>query len=175
MLHTLNTLLAPPLMDRLTLVVNHVLGGESVATERLKPHAGRTLEFVPVSWPTLLPPPPALAFRVTPAGLLEWCGADRSAVPDLALRIDTSNPMLMMSRALAGDMPSVEIDGDALLAAEVNWLMQNLRWDVAADLERVAGPVAAQQLVRLGSALAGGVRVAVQTAGELRDRLRPRG
>jgi len=37
-------------------------------------------------WPALLPPPPALAFRVTPAGLLEWCGGEQ-APADADLRV----------------------------------------------------------------------------------------
>jgi hypothetical protein len=36
--------------------------------------------------------------------------------------------------------PPVDIEGDAQLAGDVNWLMQNLRWDVAADLERLFPP-----------------------------------
>ena len=34
-----------------------------------------TLALQLAGWPRLLPPPPTLAFRVTPAGLLDWCGA----------------------------------------------------------------------------------------------------
>ncbi len=174
MLHALNTLLAPAVMDRLTLVINHVLSSESVATDRLKVHAGKSVELLPEGWPSLLPPPPVLAFRISPAGLLEWDGPERRGAADLALRIDTSNPVGMVSRALAGEMPAVDIDGDALLAGDVNWLLQNLRWDVGADLERMFGPLAGPQLHRLGSALAGALRAAVQGAGDLRERVRPR-
>ncbi len=175
MLHTLNSVLAPAVMERLTLVVNHVLNSETVATQRLKAHAGRTVELAASGWPALLPTPPACVFRITPAGLLEWCGPQGGAAPDLAVRVDASNPALLLSRALGGSLPPVAVDGNAQLAGDVNWLMQNLRWDVAADLERIFGPVVAQQLHRLGSALAAGMRSALQGAGGLRDRLRPRG
>lgn len=174
MLQTLNSLLAPAVMERLTLVVNHVIGAEPVAMERLRPHAGRTVELVLTGWPTLLPPPPPCAFRVTPAGLLEWSGLERSAPADLSVRLDGSNPALLAARALAGEMPPVEIEGDAQLAGDVNWLIQNLRWDVAADMERLFGPAVAQQLSRLGSAVAGALRTAIAGAGQMRDRLRPR-
>lgn len=173
MLQSLHALLAPALAERLTLVLNHVLAGEAVATERLRPHAGRTVSLTLEQWPALLPAPPLLAWRVTPAGLLEWCGRDEPAAPDLALRVDASNPALSFARAIGGTLPTVQIDGDAQLAGDVNWLMQNLRWDVAADLERFFGPVVAQQLVRLGGLLAGGVRTAVKTASGLAERLRP--
>jgi len=174
MLHTLNSLLAPAVMERLTLVINHVLGAEDVATTRLKAHAGRTVELALAGWPSLLPAPPAMAFRVTPAGLLEWCGLERLASADLAVRVDASNPAFLLSRALGGEMPPVAVEGDALLAGDVNWLLQNLRWDVAADLERVVGPTLAQPLAKLGSALAHALRAAVQGAGQVGSRLRPR-
>jgi ubiquinone biosynthesis accessory factor UbiJ len=89
------------------------------------------------------------------------------------VRVDASNPMLLMARAMAGDKPSVEIDGDAQLAADVNWLLQNLRWDVAADLDRLFGPTVAYPLHRLGSALARGLRAALQSASGLTERMRP--
>jgi len=174
MLQTLNSLLAPAVMERLTLVINHVLGAESVATERLRAHAGRTVELATSGWPSLLPPLPTMAFRITPAGLLEWCGLEGPGVADLAVRVDASNPALLMSRALGGELPPVAVEGDALLAGDVNWLMQNLRWDVAADLERFFGPVVAQQLHRMGSAVARAVRTAMQGAAQVRDRVRPR-
>jgi ubiquinone biosynthesis protein UbiJ len=174
MLQSLNSLLAPAVMERVTLALNHVLGAEAVATERLKPHAGRTLELTFAGWPALLPPPPPCAFRVTPAGLLEWSGLERAGAADLSVRIDASNPALQFAKLLAGEAPSVDIGGDAQLAGDVNWLIQNVRWDVAADLERFFGAVVAQQLVRLGSALARALRGAMQGAGQLRERLRPR-
>jgi ubiquinone biosynthesis accessory factor UbiJ len=80
MLHSLNAMLAPALMERVVLVVNHVLGAEPAATLRLQPHAQRVIRLQMQGWPALLPAPPLLAFRVTPAGMLEWCGqTDASA------------------------------------------------------------------------------------------------
>ena len=112
MLHSLNAMLAPALMERLVLVINHVLGSEPVATQRLQPHAQRVIRLQMQSWPALLPAPPALAFRVTPAGMLEWCGdAETSAEADLVVRVDASNPLLLMARAMAGNKPAVAIDG----------------------------------------------------------------
>jgi len=167
-------MLAPALAERLTLVINHVLSGEPVAVERLRAHAGRTLVLTLAGWPGLLPPPPALAWRVTPAGLLDWCGAAGVDGPDLAVRIDASNPALLLARMLGGEPPAVQIDGDAALAGDVNWLLQNVRWDVAADLERLFGPVVAHQLHQAGRMVAGGMRTAFRTAAELAEKLRSR-
>ena len=175
MLHSLQALLAPALLERLTLVINHVLAAETVATDKLRRHAGRTVSLTLNQWPALLPTPPALAWRVTPAGLLEWCGLQGVANADLALQVDAANPALLMARALGGTPPAVQIDGDAQLAADVNWLLQNLRWDMAAELERFFGPVVAQQLHQMGSALARGLRAGLKGAADLGGRLRPRG
>lgn len=174
MLHSLNALFAPALAERLTLLLNHVLGSESVATDRLRPHSGATLALQLPGWPALLPPPPALAWRITPAGLLDWCGADGTVQPDLAVTLDASNPAAVLARALSGQPPEVKIDGSAQLAGDVNWLMQNLRWDVAADLDRLFGPQAAQPLHQLGRALSQAVRGALQAAGTLGEQLRAR-
>jgi ubiquinone biosynthesis protein UbiJ len=166
MLHSLHNLLAPAVAQRLTLVINHVLGAEAVATVRLRPHAGRSLALSLDGWPRLLPAPPDLRWRITPAGLLEWCDEDPAGVPDLGVRLDASNPALLVARTLAGDAPAVQIEGDAQLAGDVNWLLHNLRWDVEADLERLFGPLVAHQLHRLGSALARALRSALRLASE---------
>lgn len=169
MLHSLNAMLAPAVMERVVLVVNHVLGAEPAATQRLQPHARSVIELQLQQWPTLLPTPPALAFRITPAGMLEWCGAESQPpqpplAADLRVDVDAANPLLLMARTMTGDKPTVSIDGDAQLAADVNWLLGNLRWDIAADLERVLGPTLAYPIHRLGSALARGLRAALHSA-----------
>lgn len=161
-------------MERLTLVVNHVIGSETSATERLKAHAGRSIVLVPQRWPALLPPLPPLAFRVTPAGLLEWAGLAGVDAPDLTLRLDASNPARVALQALAGETPQVQIDGDAQFAGDINWLLVNLRWDVAADLERLFGAGPAQTLYRSGAWLGRGLKTALAQAGAVADRLRPR-
>jgi ubiquinone biosynthesis accessory factor UbiJ len=174
MLHSLNALLAPAVMERLVLVVNHVLGAEPAATARLQPHAQRVIELQMQGWPSLLPSPPLLAFRITPAGMLDWCGGTQApADADLRVGVDASNPLLLMARAISGDKPAVDIGGDAQLAADVNWLLQNLRWDVAADMERLFGPATAYPLQRLGSMLARALRSALQGVTGLAQRVPP--
>jgi ubiquinone biosynthesis accessory factor UbiJ len=173
-LGNLTTLLAPPVLERLTLVLNHVLRAEPAAVQRLVPHAGRAISVQLGGWPALLPPPPVLAWRITPAGLVEWCGlpAAGEAAPaaDLRITVDASNPAALAARALAGERPSVQVDGDAALAADIGWLLQNLRWDVAADLERFFGPVVAHQVHQAGRALARGLRAALDASGPLAEK-----
>lgn len=175
MLHSLGALLAPAVAERLTLLANHLLMRERAATEKLRPHAGRTLLLRVAHWPTLLPAPPALAWRVTPAGLLEWCADETPAAADLTALVEAGNPALVMARMLAGERPAVQIEGDAQFAADVNWLLDNLRWDIAGDLESVFGPVVAQQMQQLGSAVTGALRAAVKQATGFSERWRSNG
>ena len=173
MLHNLNALLAPALMARLVLLVNHVLAREPEAMARLKPHAGRVLALDLQQLPRLLAAgAPALAFRVTPAGLVEWCEA--ATLPDLRARLDASNPAALALQALRGIPPALDIEGDAQFAADVDWLSKHLRWDLADDLHRQFGPVLAGELSRVGAGLSAALRAAVQGAGGLADRFRAR-
>jgi ubiquinone biosynthesis protein UbiJ len=174
MLHSLQAMLAPALAERLTLLINHVLSGEAMATDRLRPHAGSSLSLSLKGWPALLPSPPTLAWRVTPAGLLEWVGPEALPSADLAATLDAANPAGLLAQALAGVPPPVQIEGNALLAADVSWLTQNLRWDVAADLDRLFGPQLALPLHQLGRMLSQGLRAALQGAGTLGEQWRAR-
>ena len=168
MLQNLNALMAPALMERLVLVVNHVLAAEPLAVQRLLAHRGRVLRLDLLALPRLLPAPPPLAFVITPAGLVEWCAEPVTA--DLRVRVDAANPAALAFKALAGEMPALLVEGDAQLAADVDWLIKNLRWDVADDLHRLFGPSVAHELHRLGSGLARALRAAISGASAVAGR-----
>ncbi|HRP27260.1 MAG TPA: hypothetical protein PLG77_02370 [Burkholderiaceae bacterium] len=163
MFHALAASFGSALAQRLTLLVNHVLAGEAVATHKLRAHNGRVLRLRLDGWPAPLPPLPDLAFRVTPAGLLEWCDADAPLDIDLQLRLDASNPALLLARLASGEQPGVDVQGDAQFAADLSWLMDNLRWDVQDDLERLVGKAPAHEIARIGRLLADGLRHALRT------------
>ncbi len=165
MLHAVTELLAPAAMDRLTLVLNHVLRSEPQATARLSAHAGASVALVAEGWPALLPPVPPMAFRITPAGLLEWCGLAGVDKPDLRLHLNAADPARLAVQMLSGETPAVRVEGDARLATDIGWLLDNLRWDVEADLERLFGAAAAPSIYRLGAGVAGGLRVALRGVG----------
>ena len=61
--------------------------------------------------------------------------------------------------ALGGQRPQVQVQGEAQLAGEINWLIEHLRWDVADDLAAFTGPAVAHQLARFGQAAAQGLAV----------------
>jgi ubiquinone biosynthesis accessory factor UbiJ len=167
MLQSVRSLAEPALLERLTLLLNHVLAAEPVAVQRLCPHAGKRLHIELVDWPSLLPAPPAVVFQVTPAGLLEWPGdAERAGggPAELQLRVAAANPALLLVTLLAGDRPDVAVQGEAQFATDVQWLADNLRWDLEADLARLIGPLPARQLARLGAALVAGLRRRVPPA-----------
>ncbi|TMH01248.1 MAG: hypothetical protein E6H79_15675 [Betaproteobacteria bacterium] len=168
MFQHLQATFAPAMMGRLTLIANHVLHGEASATERLRAHTGRSIAFELRQWPALMPPPPPLVFRITPAGLLEWCGDAPPPQIDLRAGVDASNPALLLMQGLAGERPRVDVQGDAALATDVNWLVENLRWDIEDDLERAFGPVPAREITRVATLFAKGLRSALNGLAGLR-------
>lgn len=145
-------------VDKAVLVANHVVAAEAQALARLRPHAGRLVALHLDGWPQALPALPALRFLITPAGLLERCAVAPDSPVDLVVRVDAANPAALAAGWVAGRRPRIDIDGDAQFAADLNWLIDNLRWDVEDDLARLVGPAPARQLGRAGAALHGGLR-----------------
>ena len=155
--NTLATTFSQAVLDRVTLFLNHVLASEPAATARLAPHAGRSLALVWRQWPPFLPPPPALAWQVSPAGLLE-----RATVPaeqaTLRVSLDAGDLPRWWAAVQAGGTPPMDIQGDAAFAADVNWLVANVRWDMEDDLARVIGDAPAREIARWGRSLAATLR-----------------
>ncbi|GAA6121558.1 hypothetical protein [Acidovorax sp. FG27] len=111
------------------LFLNHVLMQEPQAMERLARQRGRVAH---VQWRAY-----SVALLITPAGLLDLAPA--GATPDLRLEITETSPLSLAQTALRGDKPTIRIEGDVQLAAEINWLVDHVRWDVEEDLARVIG------------------------------------
>jgi ubiquinone biosynthesis protein UbiJ len=59
---------------------------------------------------------------------------------------------------LQGERPRVEVAGDAALAANVNWLFDNLRWEPHDDLARLFGAAPATELERAARMAGGAAR-----------------
>lgn len=140
--------LVAELQNRVVLFLNHVLMQEPQAQERLKRQQGKVVR---VSWGAF-----ELPLAATPAGLLER--AAPGAAPDLSVTLADASPLAMAQVLLAGDRPRIDIQGDVLLAAEVAWLVDNLRWDVEEDLSRLVGDATAHTLVSQARAAAGALR-----------------
>ena len=137
-------LLTPPawLMDegqrRIVLLLNHVLAQEKQATERIFRQKGR---IVSVKWSFF-----TMQLVATPAGLLDL--APTGARADLALTVEETSPLALAQAALEGKKPAMRIDGDVQLAAEVNWLVDHVRWDAEEDLSRIIGDAPAHTLMQ---------------------------
>jgi ubiquinone biosynthesis protein UbiJ len=175
MLHSLQALASAAVIERAILLANHVIAGEPVAAQRLREHASRTVLLQFDGWPALLPAVPPIALRITAAGLLEWCGDEVPESPDLRVGVDASNPALSLLRSFAGERPRIEVAGDAQLATDVNWLFDNLRWDIEDDLARLIGDAPARELARFGGSVATAMREAVRAVGSVASRLRGQG
>jgi ubiquinone biosynthesis protein UbiJ len=114
---------------RLVLLLNHVLMQEPEARARLTRQSGRVVE---ARWRGFV-----VRMVATPAGLLDLAAA--AAVPDLTLTLTEPSPWNLTQAALRGDKPPVQIAGDVQFAAEINWLVDNVRWDLEEDLSRLIG------------------------------------
>lgn len=122
--------------QRLVLFLNHVLMQEREAMDRLVRQRGRVAR---VQWRAY-----SMALVITPAGLLNL--APEGAVPDLQLEVTEASPLALAQVALRGDKPAIRIEGDVQLAAEINWLVDNVRWDLEEDLSRVVGDAPAHTI-----------------------------
>ncbi|MBI2772082.1 MAG: hypothetical protein HYX47_20855 [Burkholderiales bacterium] len=132
---------------RLVLLLNHVLMQEPEAQARLARQSGRVVE---AQWRIF-----TVRLAATPAGLLDL--ASPAAQPDLTLTLTEESPWQLTQAALRGDKPPVRIAGDVQFAAEINWLVDNVRWDIEEDLSRLVGDApahaAGQALRRMAEAL----------------------
>jgi ubiquinone biosynthesis accessory factor UbiJ len=150
--------LAPPAwmvaeaQGRLVLLLNHVLQQEPEAMVRLERQHGQVARLVWQRW--------SLALTATPVGLLDLAPAD--ARPDLTLTVMSTSPFDVLALALRGDKPPVHIEGNVQLAAEVNWLIDHVRWDMQADLARLVGDVPAHQISQVAGGAAAALRSLVQ-------------
>ncbi len=133
---------------RVVLLLNHILMQEPAAMERLLRYKGSVLRM---QWRSM-----SIPFLVTPAGLLD-VGAD-SATPDLRITVVDEAIGTLAQSALRGEKPAVRIDGDVQLAAEVNWLVENVRWDLEEDLSRIVGDGPAHMLGQVGQRVVAALR-----------------
>lgn len=136
------------LHQRAVLLINHVLMQEQEAMDRLVRQKGRVAR---VQWRNY-----SMALLVTPAGLFNV--APEAAAPDLLLEVTETSPFALAKHALRGDKPAIRIEGDVQLAAEINWLADNVRWDLEEDLSRVIGDAPAHTVSKVARGAAQALR-----------------
>ncbi len=135
--------------------INHLLGREQWARDRLVPFSGQRVRF-------RLAPLPDLVLEIDESGLVGACTDE-----DVALTLTI--PPAALPRIIARDeaaLREVGLDGDAALASTVQFLFQNLRWDVEEDLSRVVGDVVAHRMAGAARAFSAWQREAAGRLGE---------
>lgn len=139
--------MTPSLDSLLPAALNHLLAQESWARARLLPHAGKVArcEIGPVT----------VLIQIDGDGLVSRPHAE--AVPAVTIRIRAADlPLIARDRSRA--VSYVRIEGDADLANALSQVAQSLRWDVADDLGRVIGDIAARRVVGAAEAALDTVR-----------------
>lgn len=133
------------LTGRLILLINHILLKEPQAMDRIKRQKGRTIE---VRWHQF-----SCRVSCTPAGLIEGCQqvplqaqTNIARVPDLSIELMEHSLITLMQMFANAEKPPLHIQGNVQLAAEVNWLVDHVRWDLEDDLAKIIGDVNAHQL-----------------------------
>lgn len=136
---------------RTVLLLNHVLQQEPEAMDRLARQRGRVAE---VHWRHY-----SLALRATPAGLLNL--VEGATIPDLRIELTETSPLALAAVALRGEKPPIRIEGDVQLAAEINWLVDHVQWDLEEDLARLVGDAPAHAMAQAGRRAAQALRAFV--------------
>jgi len=124
--------------------LNHLLGAEVWARDKLKPYAGQCVEF-------RASPLPALRLDILDSGLL--ANAAQDAVPNLVVTIG-AGALPALVRGEDALMREIGIEGNADLASAVQYLFRHLRWDFEEDLSRIFGDVLAHRMVDAGARFA---------------------
>ena len=126
-------------LNRVILFLNHVISREPEAQARLARQKGRCIQL---QWQDK-----HVQFAPSAAGLLERVS---SRPFDLTLTLTDSSPLNMAAALIKGEKPGVHIEGDVQLAAEVNWLIDHVRWDIEEDLAALFGDAAAHKMASFG-------------------------
>ena len=125
-------------LNRVVLFLNHVLLQEPEAMRRLARQKGQRIE---VQWKTF-----SMKLSPTPAGLFERVQTDGF---DLRLTVTDESPLDIATALMRGNKPGVRVEGDVQLAAEVNWLIDHVRWEPEEDLAKWLGDGSAHTLATL--------------------------
>jgi ubiquinone biosynthesis accessory factor UbiJ len=123
-------------------LLNRLLASEAWARQRLAPFAGETLELRAAPLPTL-------RLRILEGGTVEAGGAEAGLTMTLKPEL-----LVALARGEEHALRSVDVQGNARLAAEILVLARHLRWDVEEELSQVLGDVVAHRLAGAARAFA---------------------
>jgi ubiquinone biosynthesis protein UbiJ len=138
--------------NRIVLLLNHVLQQEPEAMQRIARQKGRVVKFAWQQYNLLL--------TATAVGLLA-VASQQSAEDqkiDLLLEVIDTDVATLGKKLMQDDKPNVRIEGDVQLAAEVQWLAQNVKWDLEGDLARVVGNIPAHHIANTAKSVVAKLR-----------------
>ncbi len=90
-----------------------------------------------------------LCWEISGVGLFMRADTTRLVEPDLRVAVIETQWAALLKTVASGAQPEVKIFGDVLLAAEIGWIRDHVRWDIEADVARVIGDVPAVSLTRI--------------------------
>lgn len=122
--------------------LNRLLRQNTWAMERLQPFAGKVVRVDCL--------PLTMRLGITEAGEAEAASPD--IVPDVTIRL-TPGIMLRLAARDTAAWNDIAVEGDSQLAAALNHIARNLRWDVEEDLSRIFGDITAHRMVETGRKL----------------------
>lgn len=123
--------------------LGHLLGRESWARERLRPHAGAVVRIEGG--------PLAIGLHIDEHGML--LASEGDAAPDVTLTLPADAPLrLLLDRQSL--FAGIRLAGSADIAEALAFVFRNLRWDVEEDLARFVGDIPARRLSLLGNRFA---------------------
>jgi len=115
-------------------LLNRLLAPEAWARQRLAPFAGETVQLRAAPLPTL-------RLRILEGGTVEAGSAEAGLTMTLKPEL-----LVALARGEEHALRSVDVQGNAALAAEILVLARHLRWDVEEELSQVFGDVVAHRL-----------------------------
>lgn len=116
-------------------ILNHLLDQTPGAHERLRAHAGQRACLALGS--------ARLSFLIDGQGRFVESAEEGHAV---TIRLP-ADALLRLLHQREGVLREARIEGDAALAEVLGQVLKSLRWDVAEDISRVVGDVAAERIV----------------------------
>lgn len=119
--------------------LNHLLGQENWARERLRPFAGQGA--------SLAVGPTRLTLTITGDGLLAQGGDSLNPAVEITLPADT--PLRYLSDP-ASVFAAARLTGSVDFAEAIGFVFRNLRWDAEGDLAKIVGDIAAHRLTIVG-------------------------
>ncbi len=132
----------PPLLPLYLAPINRLLRQNRWALERLRPFSGKIVraECFPVT----------MLLGIGETG--EAAAPPPESAPDVTIRLTPGIALRLAARDVTA-WNDIAVEGDPQLAAALNHIARNIRWDMEEDLSRIFGDITAHRMVETGRKL----------------------